>query len=179
MTARDGDALAAALRQIAEQRDQLAGQDKAIADLHLKLTALRGELKRGGKQQAGGEEDDSYAPAPTVEWWRISDEDRAAAIWRLEAWVRDVYLPGYGWLARMLPDCWREHPLCLYVLDWLSELWSVLYLNPERTRATLAGQTELQTRILPAVADQLKQEGDGCEHSRPRQNGRTQPARPR
>ena len=37
--------------------------------------------------------------------------------------------PGRG-----LGDCWEQHPLCLYVLDWLSELWSVLYLQPRPHR---------------------------------------------
>lgn len=183
MTAPDGDALAAALGQVSQHREQLARQDRAIADLYVKLTALRRELKHGGEQSGDGGQDDegdAYEPEPTVEWWRISDEERAAAITRLEAWVGEVFVPGYGHLARMLPPCWQQHPLCLYALDILSELWSVLYLDDERTKGVLAGQAELQTRILPAIAAQLEREAVGCEHSRAGQNGhRTYPVRPR
>lgn len=172
MTAADGD-LAAALEQIGQQREQLDGQAEAIADLYVKLTALRGEFKHGTKRSGGppsggedADDDTGYDPAPTVEWWRISDEDRTAAVKRLEAWVADVFMPGYGHLAKMLPACWQQHPLCLYALDVLSELWSVLYLAEDRTKSVLAGQAELQTRILPAIAAQLEREAVGCEHSR-------------
>ena len=49
------------------------------------------------------------------------------------AWVDQVYRPGYGHLAATLAPCWTSHDLCLYALDILSDLWSVLYLQPERT----------------------------------------------
>lgn len=181
MTAPDGGALAAALQQLAQQRERLDGQDKSIADLYVKLTALRGQAKPestrpSGEDAAGG----SYDPAPTVEWWRISDQCRTEAVKRLEAWVGDVLVPGYGHLAKVLPVCWQQHPLCLYALDVLSELWSVLYLDENRTKGVLAGQAELQTRILPAITAQLQREGEGCEHSRQAPNGqRTYPARQR
>ncbi len=84
---------------------------------------------------------------------------------KLRAWVEDVYRPGYGHLAGSLGDCWDQHPLCLYILDWLSELWSVLYLAPARTPATLAGQAEWNTRLLPAAAEQLARETRGCAHA--------------
>ena len=60
--------------------------------------------------------------------------------------------------------CWEQHPLCLYILDWLSELWSVLYLAPARTQGTLAGQAEWHTRLLAAAAGQLARETRGCAH---------------
>ncbi len=79
--------------------------------------------------------------------------------------VEDVYLPGYGHLAAALPECWAEHDLCLYSLDALSEFWMVVYLSPRRSAATLAGQTEWQTRILPLYVAQMVAEARGCEHS--------------
>jgi hypothetical protein len=81
----------------------------------------------------------------------------------------------------MLPACWESHPLCLYILDWLSELWSVLYLNPGRGGDTLAAQGEWQTRLLPAAAEQMASEASGCDHSparrQPAPGARTTPAR--
>ena len=48
-------------------------------------------------------------------------------------------------------------------------LWSVLYLNTERTAAALAAQAEWQTRLLPAAAEQMATEASNCpHHTRPR-----------
>ena len=105
-----------------------------------------------------------YRPAPPVRWWDVHGEDREAAVDRLQAWVRDVYVPGYGHLAAALPACWAEHPLCLYSLDVLSELWMVLYLTPRRSPGSLAGQAEWQTRILPLYVSQMAAEANGCDH---------------
>ena len=61
--------------------------------------------------------------------------------------------------------------MCLFTLDWLSELWSVLYLDPDRNAAALAAQAEWQTRLLPAAAEQMTLEASSCPHhtrSRPR-----------
>jgi hypothetical protein len=90
---------------------------------------------------------------------------REDAIGRLRAWVSHVYCPSYGQLAALLPLCWEQHPLCLNTLDWLSELWSVLYLTAERTPEILAAAAEWQIRLLPAAADQMAIEADGCQHT--------------
>jgi hypothetical protein len=45
------------------------------------------------------------------------------------------------------------------------ELWSVLYLTPERQAPALASQAEWQTRLLPALAEQLYLETTRCQHS--------------
>ena len=58
--------------------------------------------------------------------------ERDEALSRLRAWVEQIYRPGYGHLAATRGPCWDQHPLCLYRLDWLMELWSALYLTPER-----------------------------------------------
>jgi hypothetical protein len=81
--------------------------------------------------------------------------------------VEQIYRPGYGHLAATLAPCWRSHDLCPYGLDILSDLWSVLYLQPERTLRTLSAQAECQARILPALAAQLVTETTGCGHTLP------------
>ena len=103
----------------------------------------------------------------------MCSSDLEQAIAKLRAWVQQVYRPELGWLSASLDDCWEQHPLCLYALDWLSELWSVLYLQHRRTTATLAGQAEWQTRLLPAVAEQLTRETSRCEHASGRNGYRT------
>jgi hypothetical protein len=85
---------------------------------------------------------------------------------RRQAWVEQVYRPGYGHLAAGLGPCWPSHDLCLYGLDILSELWSALYLQQDRGTGLLSAQAEYQARILPALADQLRIETTGCGHPR-------------
>ena len=95
--------------------------------------------------------------------WRPTTGEPIA---RLRGWVEQVYRPGYGHLAAGLGPCWPAHDLCLYALDIASELWSVLYLQPDRSPALLSAQAEYQARILPALADQLRIETNTCGHPR-------------
>jgi hypothetical protein len=62
--------------------------------------------------------------------------------------------------------CWPSHDLCLYGLDILSQLWSVLYLQPERTATLLSAQAEYQAHLLPALAEQLRADTHRCGHPR-------------
>ena len=96
----------------------------------------------------------------------IEATERQEPIARLRAWVEQVYRPGYGHLAAGLGPCWPSHDLCLYGLDIASELWSVLYLQPDRSPGLVSAQAEYQARILPALADQLRLETHTCGHPR-------------
>jgi len=69
-------------------------------------------------------------------------------------------------MAAALGPCWDQHDLCLYGLDVLAELWSVLYLQPARSPGLISAQAEYQARILPALADQLRIETNTCGHPR-------------
>jgi hypothetical protein len=82
--------------------------------------------------------------------------------------VEQVYRPGYGQLAAALGPCWESHDLCLYALDLLADLWSVLYLTGKRTPALLSAQAEYQARILPTLAEQLQAETSRCGHAQGR-----------
>ncbi|MGH3151825.1 MAG: hypothetical protein ACRDOB_14030, partial [Streptosporangiaceae bacterium] len=55
---------------------------------------------------------------------------------------------------------------CLYGLDILAELWSVLYLQSGRSPGLISAQAEYQARLLPALADQLRTETNRCGHPR-------------
>jgi hypothetical protein len=107
-----------------------------------------------------------YRPDPAATWWKLTSTARQEPIARLQAWIEQVYRPGYGHLAAALGPCWESHDLCLYGLDILSGLWSVLYLQPRRTPGLLSAQAEYQARILPALADQLRLETSHCGHPR-------------
>ena len=151
--------LGAAVRDQATLLAGLQGLDEQVAALAVRLAAVPGD----GDEEAG-----LYRPPPAPRWWKLHGQAREQALERLAGWVEQVYRPGYGQLAATLGPCWAEHPLCLYALDWLSELWSVLYLQPGRTRPQLAGQAEWQTRLLVAVAEQLAHETRRCHHAAPR-----------
>jgi hypothetical protein len=114
-----------------------------------------------------------YRPAPTVPWHQLDRDARGVAMTRLRRWTQDVFVPGYGHLASMLPDCWQQHDLCLYLLDWLIELWSTLYVPAKRTGRILAGQAEFSTRILPAAVRLMAAEGAKCQHRQNRQTLRS------
>ena len=135
--------------------DTLGGLDQQVAGLARDIAHLSATV---------GADSLAYRPQPTPRWWQLAATEREAAIDRLRAWVEQIYQPSYGQLAASLPACWDRHPVCLFTLDWLSELWSVLYLSPERTASTLAAQAEWQTRLLPAAATQMTGEAAHCQH---------------
>ena len=139
--------------------DALDGLDGQVAALARQLADFAAD------DEAGEQDGASYRPVPAPRWWKLTATERDAALDRLRAWVEQIYRPSYGKFAAALPPCWEHHPLCLYVLDWLSELWSVLYLGARRTSGTLAAQAEWQTRLLPAAAGQMAREASGCPHT--------------
>jgi hypothetical protein len=150
--------------------NDLKGEAASHAEALAALDSLEGRIAAlaqqagDGKAASDGDESRAYEPSAAPRWWKLDGPERDQAIAKLRAWVEQVYRPGYGHLASGLGECWERHPLCLYVLDWLSELWSVLYLRPGRTAGTLAGQAEWHTRLLTAAAEQLGRETKGCRH---------------
>jgi hypothetical protein len=150
-------------------KDQ-AGILAGLQGLDEEVAALAARLARA--TPAGDGDPEVYQPAPAPRWWKMSGPAREEALARLRGWVGQVYRPGYGQLAAGLGPCWEQHPLCLYGLDIAAELWSVLYLQPARTPSVLSAQAEFQTRILPALAEQLITETARCGHTRtPAVNG--------
>jgi len=149
----------------------LAGQAAIIASLDGlddQVAALARQLTQIAAASDGDDEDKDaryYRPVPPPRWWKLTGPEREEALGRLRAWVEQIYRPSYGQMAAMLPPCWESHPLCLHMLDWLSELWSVLYLTSRRNGGTLAAQGEWQTRLLPAAAEQMALESTSCQHA--------------
>lgn len=122
-----------------------------------------------------GTGDGGYQPVPAPRWWKLTPAERQEPAARLRAWVEQVYRPGYGQLAAALGPCWESHDLCLYALDLLAELWSVLYLAGKRTPALLTAQAEYQARLLPALAEQLQAETSRCGHAHANGHARSLP----
>jgi hypothetical protein len=152
----------------AEALAALDGLHRQVADLAAKAS----------EHAPGDGEAPAYQPSAAPRFWKLAGPARDQAVGKLRAWVEQVYRPGYGHLAASLGECWEQHPLCLYILDWLSELWSVFYLSPARTQGTLAGQAEWHTRLLVAAAEQLARETRGCAHGTARYRTAGTGARP-
>ena len=175
-----GDAMTAALLQLADHADRLARLDEREAGHHQQAAGQLAELAELlatlSGPSAGADPAESsghgYRPGPAPRWWQVEGQDREDSLDRLRGWVAQVYRPGYGELAATLGPCWEQHPLCLYGLDLLAELWSLLYLQPGRTPAVVSAQAEFQARIVPAIAEQLMIETTRCGH------GAARPARP-
>jgi len=182
----DDSALDAVVLQVAELGGKVAGVERGLADIRKAIIQIRAataseheilrnldgldlkvaELDIRVRKLAArpGASTDDYQPVPTVRWWQIDAADREEAITRLRYWVAKIFVPGYGYLARMLPACWPQHEFCLYTVSWLSEIWSVVYLAEEPNAGTLAAMAELQTRLLPAAIDQIAREARDCGH---------------
>ena len=157
------DAIGTRLGGIAKILSRHASVVNALDGLDHQVAAITDQLaKLAARNTASGED---YQPVPPPRWWHLTDTERETAIARLSAWTDHVYRPGYGHLAAALPACWEQHPLCLYTIDWLSELWSALYLSPQRDASTLAAQAEWQTRLAPAAANQMAADTTTCRHT--------------
>jgi hypothetical protein len=184
----------AALQQGTQNAERIAGLEVALASLAAKLgelgtavdevqstitdqaEALRSvdglkdtvdELLRRFNALFPGRDTDSafYTPIPAPRFWQLHGQDRDQAAGRLRSWVRDVYQPTFGHLAARLPPCWEQHTFCLTALDVASELHAVLYLQATRNQGLLAGQAELLTRLMPALAGLMAAEAAHCPHA--------------
>ena len=149
------DPITAALQQLADHHEQLTQLTDLITGIGDTLREHEAALAKLAETPPADADPDRYRPSPPPAWWKLAAADRQEPIARLRAWVEQVYQPGYGHLAATLGPCWTSHDLCLYGLDILSDLWSVLYLQPRRTPRMLSAQAEYQARILPALAAQL------------------------
>jgi hypothetical protein len=147
---------------VADQAEVLRSADGLKETVHELLRRFNSLFPDDGDADTAGT---VYSPIPTPRFWQLHGQEREQAIDRLRSWVRDVYLPTFGHLARALPACWDQHTFCLTVLDVASELHSVLYLQARRNQGLLAGQAELLTRLMPALAALMATEGTRCPHA--------------
>ena len=171
------DQLAACAEQLTRLDTREAGHHAALTGQLAELTGQASSIGRVVQEHAAalgqltapsptGRDAGGYHPEPAPAWWKLTADARQEPLTRLRAWVEQVYRPGYGHLAAGLGPCWPAHDLCLYGLDIAAELWSVLYLQPERSPGLVSAQAEYQARILPALAEQLRTETGRCGHPR-------------
>jgi hypothetical protein len=161
----------------------LAGQAEVLATVDGLKDTVDELLHRIGTLFPDGDTASGfYTPIPTPRFWQLHGRERDQAAGRLRSWVRDVYQPTFGHLAAKLPPCWEQHTFCLTVLDVASELHAVLYLQATRNQGLLAGQAELLTRLMPALAALMAAESSRCPHgpsrAGPAGNGARHPGHP-
>jgi hypothetical protein len=187
LDAREAGHFRALGEKLTELGSLTAGLGGAIRDQEVARSAFHGLDEQVARLAARvaeilpGEDGDPsrYRPGAAPRWWKLHGDAREKALDKLRAWVAEVYRPSYGQLAATLGPCWDQHPLCLYGLDILSELWAALYLQAQRHPATLSAQAEFQGRILPALAEQLMIETSRCGHAQARKSLNGSPVRSR
>jgi len=156
--------------QLAQLADMVTTITRAFAEDTAALARLEAldrqvsKLTRNHRDQKADDEG-GYQPRPAPAWWKLDPTERRAPLAELRDWVEHVYRPSYGHLATALSPCWPEHDLCLHALDIASQLWCVLYLQPDRPTSLLSAQAEYQVRMLPALAAQLAAETTNCTHN--------------
>ena len=92
--------------------------------------------------------------------------ERSTSAWpTIMPWAASTAMPSSPSFAARLPACWEQHTFCLTVLDVASELHAVLYLQATRNQGLLAGQAELLTRLMPALAGLMAAEAARCPHT--------------
>ena len=152
-----------------EVQGTIAGQAEVLRSVDVLKDTVDELARRISALFPDGDTDGAfYTPIPAPRFWQLHGQDREQAVGRLRSWVRDVYQPVFGHLAANLPGCWEQHTFCLTVLDVASELHAVLYLQATRNQGLLAGQAELLTRLMPALAALMAAEGARCPHAQAR-----------
>jgi hypothetical protein len=156
------EALARLAVSIRAAEGRAGDQAEVLATLDAAVAALAEQFAASG--EGDGEDEKGYTPIPVVRWWDISGEERDAALARLQSWVDRIYLPNYGHISQGLRPCWPRHLFCLVTLDWLSELWAVLHMQPRRSARDLGVSAQFHTQVLPEAATQLARETSSCSH---------------
>ncbi len=147
------------IRELTEDRDE----DRArFDDARQQFEELRATVELLVQQE---QRQRGYTPTPPPRWWELDGAAREEALDELREWVNKVYRPCYERYGRDMGACWEQHPLALFLLDWLSEWHKVLYLRETRSAGHLTSMAEWHARFLPIVAEMLKATTTGCPHS--------------
>ena len=142
--------------------DTLDGLDQQVGALAARLTAITA----AEGNDANVEE---YQPAPAPRWWKLKETKNArkpSAASEPGSSRSTVPATATSPPPSALLGPASSLPLRTRLGSW-GKLPSVLYLTPERLPSALASQAEWQTRLLPALAEQLYLETTRCPHTQP------------
>jgi hypothetical protein len=132
------DPIAALAAQLETLRSQLARYTGETGHLRARLEAdsgavlmLRLEIKRlGEKIEAAIARRDADEPQAPY-WLGLSNEEHAARLARLRAWVEQVGLVQYRDYFAKLATCWPKHPAAVIELSTVMAEWLRIYGDPE------------------------------------------------
>src|SRR6266540_1061543 len=100
------------------------------------------------------------ATAP-MSWFNLNAEQATADLVELTRWVYSVLLH-YSVVSQQLTDCWRRHPSAVEGLLALRAAWYTAYRRPGARPETAV---DWHIRLLPGVADLLREELRACSES--------------
>jgi hypothetical protein len=163
--------LASGVGSLAGQAEDIDERLTEVTDL-LALMATRITALAAAPSEAD-DEGFSYKVSQPPPWWKPDDPRCQDTADRLEDWVQEVYRPAFGYLADLLPPCWRRHTLCLVYLDVLHEAWCLLYLQHRDPKMVFAQLDWLNRSLLQAaevMSNETKRCRDRSRHCEPGQD---------
>jgi regulator of replication initiation timing len=156
----ESDPVAALTAQLEQLRGQLARSQGDIGHLKARLETdsgqvamLRLEVKqlREKLDQAIAKRQAADLPAPY--WLGLTQEEHAARLTDLRAWVDRVALAQYpDYMARLAP-CWERHPEAVWELSTLRAEWDRIYGDEDNR--DLKGALNWHGRWFPEALSRL------------------------
>ena len=101
--------------------------------------------------------------APQLRWHELDQAGRAEAVARVRAWVDSVYRQQFPRAGDIAP-CWAEHPVCVVLLDVLSQMHAALYHGTKRSWGVVHNQGELYVRFGREITALVREELAGCKY---------------
>jgi hypothetical protein len=108
--------------------------------------------------------------APQVRWHELDEAARAEVVARVREWMETIYRQQFPRAADIAP-CWEHHPVCVVLLDVLSQMHGALYHGTKRSWAIVHNQAELYIRFGREITALVQGELAGCkygQHTPPR-----------
>jgi hypothetical protein len=167
------------LARLERQLDDLAGEVRgwtvdlkgvpAAVVLAHKLSGEMSEvlarlsLLEGGAASEPGTRELRFTFAPQLRWHELDEAGRAEAVGRVREWVDTVYRQQFPRAGDIAP-CWADHPVCVVLLDVLSEMHRVLYHGSKRSWGVVHNQAELYVRFGREITALVHDELAGCKY---------------
>jgi hypothetical protein len=101
--------------------------------------------------------------APQLRWHELDQAGRAEAVARIRQWVDSVYRQQFPRAGDIAP-CWADHPVCVVLLDVLSQMHQALYHGDKRSWGVVHNQAELYVRFGREITALVREELAGCKY---------------
>ena len=170
------DPIAALAAQLAEVRGQLARYTGETGHLRARLDTDSGQvvmLRLQVKQLSERLEEATRKRAtdepPTPYWLGLSNDEHAARLAELRAWVEQVGLVQYQGYFAKLPPCWPRHPEAVIELSTVMTEWVRIYADPDSRplQDALVWNDKWLPGVLGRLAAAIKCDVSGCRLDSP------------